>query len=92
MPTRKKQIIPSRRRRKGPWVLFLLLVLVLFHNASCTMFLIKEGVKEVKKLEREKKERQEQQREEEEFAQPSVTAGESPRPYHHGRWTPQREE
>jgi hypothetical protein len=39
------------------WVFPLLLALLAFQAASCTMFVIKEGVKEVKKLEEEEKEK-----------------------------------
>ncbi|MBN1555481.1 MAG: hypothetical protein JXA11_12105 [Phycisphaerae bacterium] len=90
----KRQIVPTRRRVRKSWFLLLLLPL-LFHNVSCTMFLIKEGVKEVKKLEEERKEKKEQQQRQwqnEQLPGPSRMDEESSRPYHHGRWTPNREE
>jgi len=79
-------------------LLLLLLAPLLFHNASCTMFLIKEGVKEVEKLEKEKKEKKEQQERQEQWeTQPlpgssDAPAAEPQQPRHHGQWTPQREE
>ena len=58
---------------------------MLFSNASCTMFLVKEGYKEYEKLEKEHKEKEEQ-KERQEQQQDSTT------PRDHGQWTPSMEE
>jgi len=80
-------------------LLLLLCLPMIFHNASCTMFLVKEGYKEIKKVEEERKEKKEQQeRQEQRDAQPRPDSSddtledESPPPRHHGQWTPEREE
>lgn len=77
------------------WMLLLLLCLpMIFHNVSCTMFLVKEGYKEIKKVEEERKEKKEQQ--EQQDAQQHSDSSDAPsdesQPRHHGQWTPEREE
>ena len=78
------------------WALLVLLAGMLLTNASCTMFLIKEGYKEIKKIEEEKKEKKEQQQQQwqnEQLPDPyTAPRDESDRRKHHGQWTPQREE
>jgi flagellar basal body-associated protein FliL len=94
MRTIKRKKASSSRYQGILWILLSLLVVLLFLNASCTMFLIKEGVKEVKKLEEEKKEKNAQQQwQNEQLTNPDgATRGESTECRHHGQWTPSREE
>jgi hypothetical protein len=95
----KKPAKYTTRRRWTGTLLFLLLVPLLLNNASCTMFILKEGYKEVKKLEeehKEKKERQERQEQQWELQRreesPDVAPDESPQRRDHGQWTPARDE
>lgn len=83
-------------RRVTTRALPILLAAMLLSNASCTMMLIKEGYKEIKKIEeekKEKKEKQQQQWQNKPLPPPYHPPSEdSTQPYHHGQWTPGEEE
>lgn len=90
----KRQTVYIKRRGGTCVLLLLLLIPLLFHNASCTMFLIKEGVKEIKKLEEERKEKKQQQERQWETQLPDsydAPPADSPQRRHNGQWTPDRE-
>ncbi len=86
----KKQFVNRIRPLVLPLLAMVLCLSILFTNASCTMFLAKEGYKEIKKLEEEHKEKEEKKKQQERSE--SSDDADSTQPRHHGTWTPQQEE
>jgi len=72
------------------FIALLMCLSMLMTNASCTMFLAKEGYKEIKKLEDEHKEKEAKQKQQEQ--QERSESSDATQPRHHGTWKPQPEE